>query len=119
AAVADALARCESAGVTSVLLTGGDVISERTASLDALDMLRLAAARAPGLTRLAVAGLPRGVRGVVSWDRVVAKREAGADAFIAQVTWDRAEREIVAEWQARLGAQILGSVMLLTPSRLE
>jgi methylenetetrahydrofolate reductase (NADPH) len=81
-------------------------------------MIRTAAARAPGLTRLAVVTLPRGVRGVVSWERALAKREAGADAFVAQVSWDPAGREIVADWQTRLGAPILGAVMLLTAGRL-
>lgn len=34
------------------------------------------------------------------------------------MTWDLAEREIAAEWQARLTAPIIGAVMLLTKSRL-
>ncbi len=63
--------------------------------------------------------LPRRVRGAVSWERAAAKRAAGADAFVAQVTWDLAEREIVADWQARLGAPVLGAVMLLTAGRLK
>jgi methylenetetrahydrofolate reductase (NADPH) len=87
-------------------------------SIDAVAMIRLAGECAPGLTRLAVVTLPRAVRGVVSWERVAAKRAAGADAFVAQVTWDVSEREIVADWQARLGAPIVGAVMLLTPGRL-
>jgi methylenetetrahydrofolate reductase (NADPH) len=87
--------------------------------MDALEMLRLAAARAPTLTRLAVVALPRRLRGAVSWERAAAKREAGADAFVAQVTWDLAERELVADWQARLGAPVLGAVMLLTAGRLK
>jgi methylenetetrahydrofolate reductase (NADPH) len=49
---------------------------------------------------------------------VAAKRDAGADAFVAQLSWDLSEREIVAEWQARLGAPILGSVLLLGRARL-
>ena len=114
----DALRACEGAGVGSVLLTGGDPVKGATA-LDAVDMLRTAADVAPALTRLAVATLPRSVRGVVSRERVAAKRESGADAFVAQVSWDLAEREIVAEWQARLGAPILGAVMWLTAGRLE
>ena len=129
--LADALRRCEAAGIGSVLLTGGDPIESRAPgltparsaaslrSLDALDMLRLAAARTPALTRLAVIALPRRVRGVVSWERAAAKRAAGADAFVAQVTWDLAEREIVADWQTRLGAPVLGAVMLLTAGRLK
>jgi methylenetetrahydrofolate reductase (NADPH) len=115
-----ALDGCVTAGVGSVLLTGGDALQSRTSGggLDAIEMLRIAAARAPALTRVAVATLPRSVRGAVSWDRVAAKRAAGADAFVAQVTWDLSEREIGAEWQSRLGAPILGAVMLLSPSRL-
>jgi methylenetetrahydrofolate reductase (NADPH) len=140
--LADALRRCEAAGVGSVLLTGGDSMESRAPgltpddsarapglrharaaaslrSLDSVDMLGLAAARAPGLTRLAVIAPPRRVRGAVSWERAAAKRAAGADAFVAQVTWDLAEREIVAGWQARLGAPVLGAVMLLTAGRLK
>ena len=129
-----ALDACVAGGVGSVLLTGGDPLSSRApgaraparsraslrsnGGLDATEMLRLAAERAPQLTRIAVATLPRSVRGPVSWERVAAKRAAGADAFVAQVTWDLSEREIVAEWQDRLGAPILGAVMLLTPGRL-
>jgi methylenetetrahydrofolate reductase (NADPH) len=142
----DALRRCVAAGVGSVLLTGGDPLDSRApglrpparapdpppparsdaavrstaqASLDSLEMLRLAVARAPQLTRLAVAAPPRSVRGPVSRELVVAKRSAGADAFVAQVSWDLSEREIVADWQTRLGAPILGAVILLTPGRLQ
>ena len=130
----DALRCCEAAGIGSVLLTGGDPLprverskaAERACvspgardSLDAVEMLRVSAARVPALTRLAIIALPRRVRGAVSWERAEAKRAAGADAFVAQVTWDLAEREIVAEWQARLGAPVLGAVMLLTAGRLK
>src|SRR5439155_27164889 len=38
--------------------------------------------------------------------------------FVAQVSWDLSECEIVADWQTRLGAPILGAVMWLTPGRL-
>jgi methylenetetrahydrofolate reductase (NADPH) len=82
-------------------------------------MLRVAAACVPALTRIGVATLPRNVRGAVSWERVAAKREAGADAFVAQVSWDLSEREIVAEWQTRLNAPILGAVTFLTPATLK
>jgi methylenetetrahydrofolate reductase (NADPH) len=118
----DALRRCEAAGVGSVLLTGGDPLPRATPgrdALDAVDMIGVAAAHVPALTRLAIIALPRRVRGAVSWERASAKREAGADAFVAQVTWDLGEREIVAEWQTRLGAPILGAVMLLTAGRLK
>jgi methylenetetrahydrofolate reductase (NADPH) len=131
-----ALRRCEGVGVGSVLLTGGDPVDARAPadssearhasgralerpeparSIDALEMLGIAAACTPALTRIAVAALPRNVRGPVSWERVAAKRAAGADAFIAQVSWDLSEREIVAEWQTRLNAPILGAVVLVTP----
>jgi 5,10-methylenetetrahydrofolate reductase len=150
-----ALDRCVSAGVGSVLLTGGDALPPTRApaparrspgaraessgvspggliersepperagvspgARDSIDMLRLAGARVPELTRVAVVTLPRGVRGTVSWERAAAKRDAGADAFVAQVSWDLSEREIIAEWQTRLGAPILGAVMLLTRGRL-
>jgi 5,10-methylenetetrahydrofolate reductase len=81
-------------------------------------LLRAASATVPDITRLAVLALPRGVRGVVSWERAAAKRAAGADAFVAQVSWDLSERTIIADWQARLGAPILGAVMPLTQGRL-
>jgi 5,10-methylenetetrahydrofolate reductase len=55
----------------------------------------------------------------VSWERALAKRAAGAEAFIAQVSWDLYEREIVAEWQTRLTAPIIGAVMPLTRGRLD
>jgi 5,10-methylenetetrahydrofolate reductase len=115
----DALDGCRAAGIGSVLLTGGDLLPDARHSLDALEMLRLAAARVPAITRLAVIALPRRMRGVVAWERAAAKRAAGADAFVAQVTWDLAEREIVADWQTRLGAPVLGAVMLLTAGRLK
>ena len=135
-----ALDRCAAAGVRSVLLTGGDRAEiERSeareragdraergtgaggrspGARDSIEMLRIAAARVPAITRVGVVSLPRGVPGAASWDRARAKREAGADAFIAQVTWEPAERETVADWQARLGAPIVGAVMLLSKSRL-
>jgi methylenetetrahydrofolate reductase (NADPH) len=112
--IEDALHRCSAAGVGSVLLTGGDGVS----SLDARELIRLASTSTPAVTRLGVLMLPSAVRGAVSWERAVAKREAGADAFIAQVSWDLAERSIVAEWQARLGAPIIGAVLPLTQGRL-
>ena len=54
----------------------------------------------------------------MSWERARAKRDAGAAAFVAQVSWDLAEREIVAEWQTRLTAPVIGAVMPLTRGRL-
>ncbi len=91
---------------------------EPATSMDAIEMIRIAAARAPAIMRVGVVSLPRSVRGAVSWERAQAKRAAGADAFVAQVTWDLAEREMVADWQARLQAPILGAVMLLSRTRL-
>jgi len=115
---AAALDGCAALGIGSLLLTGGDPVPGRPPGLDALDMLRAARARVPDIVPLAVLALPRAVRGAVSWERAVAKREAGAEAFIAQVSWDLAEREIVAEWQTRLTAPIVGAVIPLTRGRL-
>jgi 5,10-methylenetetrahydrofolate reductase len=115
----DALARCAGLGIASVLLTGGDAVPHAPGGLDALEMLALARARVPDIVPLAVLALPRAVRGAVSWERALAKRTAGAEAFIAQVSWDLSEREIVAEWQTRLTAPIIGAVMPLTRGRLD
>jgi 5,10-methylenetetrahydrofolate reductase len=115
----DALARCAGLGIASVLLTGGDAVPNAPGGLDALEMLALARARVPDIVPLAVLALPRAVRGAVSWDRALAKRGAGAEAFIAQVSWYLSEREIVAEWQTRLAAPIIGAVMPLTRGRLD
>jgi 5,10-methylenetetrahydrofolate reductase len=115
----DALARCAGLGIASVLLTGGDAVPHAPGGLDALEMLALARARVPDIVPLAVLALPRAVRGAVSWERALAKRAAGAEAFIAQVSWDLSEREIVAEWQTRLTAPIIGAVMPLTRGRLD
>ena len=131
AALAAALRRAEAAGVSSVLLTGGDPLppvgeierSEATArawrspGAHAVQMLRLARDTAPRLARLAVLPALRG-RSAAARDDAATKRDAGASAFIAQVTWDLGEREMVAEWQPRVGP-ILGAAMLLTRSRLD
>jgi methylenetetrahydrofolate reductase (NADPH) len=114
-----ALDRCGDAGVGTVLLTGGDAAPSVSPGLDALAMFRIARVRVPQIVPLAVAALPRRVRGAVSWDRVEAKRAAGAEGFIAQLSWDLAEREIVAEWQERLTAPMLGAVLPLTRARLD
>src|SRR5439155_18796012 len=114
----EALDHCMASGIGSILLTGGDPVANLPAGLDALEMLRLARAGAPEIVPLAVLALPRHLRGAVSWERARAKRDAGAEAFIAQVSWDLAEREIVAEWQTRLTAPIIGAVMPLTRGRL-
>jgi 5,10-methylenetetrahydrofolate reductase len=117
--VEDALDRCAGLRISSILLTGGDAVPNAPGGLDALEMLALARARVPGIVPLAVLALPRAVRGAVSWERALAKREAGAEAFIAQVSWDLSEREIVAEWQTRLTAPIIGAVMPVTRGRLD
>jgi methylenetetrahydrofolate reductase (NADPH) len=133
-----ALRRATDAGVTSVLLTGGDQLESRApgttfdgagavkvqrsparsgAPLSATALLGVAHDTAPGLARLAVLPALRG-RTVEARDDARAKRDAGASAFVAQVTWDLSEREVVAGWQADVGP-ILGAVMLLTRSRLD
>ena len=103
------------AGVGTVLLTGGDGTERR---LDAVDMLALARTAAPSLLRFAVLAPAPGRPLEAAWDRAAAKRDAGAAAFVTQVTWDLAAREALAGWQARLGAPMIGAVMLLTRGRL-
>ena len=110
-----ALHRCHEIGIGSVLLTSGDATVSQAAGPDALAMLRLAHMTTPDLTPLAV--LAR-VHDAAAWDRAVAKRDAGAAGFIAQVSWDLVERETGAAWQARLGVPVIGAVMLLTRGRL-
>jgi methylenetetrahydrofolate reductase (NADPH) len=114
-----ALERCRAAGMGTVLLTGGDASPDVRRGLDALAMLQTARRCVPDIVPLAVASLPRQLRGAVSWDRAAAKRDAGAEAFIVQVSWDLAEREIVADWQERLNAPFVGAVLPLTRSRLD
>jgi methylenetetrahydrofolate reductase (NADPH) len=109
------LERAARAGVRAVLLTGGDTRDER---MDAVDMLALARTVAPGLVRLAVLEPVPGRPVEAAWDRAAAKRDAGAAALVAQVTWDLAARETLARWQGRLGLPMLGAVMLLTRGRL-
>ena len=113
--LADALRRADASGVTSLLLTGGDPLPG--GRLDATPMVLAARRLVPTLTRLAVIPPLRG-RSVEAQANVLAKRDAGASAFVAQLTWDLAERETVAGWQAEVGP-VLGAVMLLTRSRLE
>jgi methylenetetrahydrofolate reductase (NADPH) len=133
------LERAGATGVRAVLLTGGDASERRMdpadgdarrdrmpsagrdvteARMDAVDMLALARTVAPDLLRLAVLEPAPGRPLEAAWDRAAAKRDAGAAAMVAQVTWDVATREALAEWQARLGVPMLGAVMLLTRSRL-
>ena len=113
--LADTLRRAAASGVTSLLLTGGDPLPGHR--LDAPSMLLAARGLVPALTRLAVVPPLRGRTGEARTN-VLAKRDAGASAFIAQLTWDLAEREAVAGWQASVGP-VLGAVMLLTRGRLE
>ena len=113
--LADALRRAEASGVTSLLLTGGDPAPG--GRLDATSMLLAARERASALTRLAVIA-PRRGRGGETRANVRAKRDAGASAFIAQLTWDLAEREAITSLQDESGP-VLGAVMLLTRARLE
>jgi 5,10-methylenetetrahydrofolate reductase len=136
AGVIDALQRV---GSGSVLLTGGDpssgVEAERAGKVperagkvperagvspgarDSIAMLRLARTHAPHLLPLAVLAPGRALD--EAWGRTVAKRDAGAAAFVAQVSWDLDGRATIARWQARLGVPVLGAVMLLTRGRLE
>jgi methylenetetrahydrofolate reductase (NADPH) len=118
-AIEAALRRADDAGITSLLLTSGDVLPtdvlptlERAGvSLGARDLLTLASTVAPGILRLGVLD--------DTYDRAEAKRDAGAAGLIAQVSWDLGVRETAAGWQTRLGVPISGAVMLLTRGRLE
>ena len=122
-AIEATLRRAGDAGITSLLLTGGDALpaAERAGaspgardivvSPGARDLLTLAATVAPGILRLGV------LEG--AYDRAVAKRDAGAAGLIAQVSWDLGVRETAASWHTRLGVPIIGAVMLLTRGRLE
>ena len=122
--VARALRRAGAAGVTSLLLTGGDPLPPSRAGeprvrarVDATSMLRAARELVPDLTPLGVVP-PLRERVAEARASVVTKRELGVLGFIAQLTWDQTERETVAAWQADVGP-ILGAVMLLTRGRLE
>jgi methylenetetrahydrofolate reductase (NADPH) len=115
------LRRARDAGIASVLLTGGDPVSSPGArdSIDALELLRLGRAAAPELFPLAVLAPTPGRPVTEATARAAAKRDAGAAALIAQLSWDLDMRETMAAWQARLGLPVVGSVMLLTRGRLE
>jgi len=143
-AVEATLRRAGDAGITSLLLTTGDALPpldraktpERAGAspgardsidragaspgaCDSIDMLRLARETTPRIARAAVIDV-RARRPVSeARERASAKRDAGAGAFVAQVSWDVAEREIVADWRERLGPPIIGAAMLLTRGRLE
>jgi methylenetetrahydrofolate reductase (NADH) len=113
--VEEALRRAADAGLTNVLLTGGDV-PPGALRVDALQMLSLARRAAPALHRVAVLA---GAASDDAWRRASAKREAGADAFVAQASWDLAQRESIASWQDRLDAPVLGAVVALTRHTLQ
>ena len=119
------LARLRGAGLTSVLLTGGDT-GDTARDYDAVAMLRDGAVSVPDFLLLGVVE-PRPGPLDETRARVAAKRDAavrpGAAAplltLVAQVTWDVALREDVAGWQRDLGVPMLGAVMWLTRKRLE
>jgi 5,10-methylenetetrahydrofolate reductase len=138
------LRRLRDAGLTSVLLTGGDVRSEDVGSdrvpseapgrtgapaapYDAVSMLADAARIVPGFLLCGVLEPLPGRALQESYDRAVSKRtvavRAGAAwpplALVAQVTWALALRETIAGWQAPLDVPILGAVMWLTRQRLQ
>jgi methylenetetrahydrofolate reductase (NADPH) len=138
------LRRLREAGLTSVLLTGGDVPAENVrpdagpsdapelagapaASYDAVSMLADAARIGPEFLLCGVLEPLPGRALQESYDRAVAKRmvavRAGAGwpplTLIAQVSWDLALRETIAGWQARLDVPVLGAVMWLTRQRLQ
>jgi methylenetetrahydrofolate reductase (NADPH) len=125
-AIEATLRRAADAGITSLLLTSGDVEPPERAGVSpgardsneragvspgARDLLTLARTVAPGILRLGVLD--------DAYDRAVAKRDAGAAGLIAQVSWDLGARETTASWQKQLGVPIIGAVMLLTRGRLE
>ena len=102
--------RAAETGVTSVLLTGGDT-PPGVAGVDALDMLSLARTVAPELLRV---GVLAGAPGDAAGPRAAAKRAAGAEAFVAQVSWDLAQREAIAGAHARIGVPVMGAAIALT-----
>ena len=130
-AIEATLRRAGDAGITSLLLTGGDVepleragvspgardsndragVSPGARDIVARDLITLASTVVPGILRLGVLD--------DAYDRAAAKRDAGAAGLIAQVSWDLGVRETAASWQTRLGVPISGAVMLLTRGRLE
>ena len=137
------LRRLREAGLTSVLLTGGDVRPQDVrlapgdaapsgagapaALYDAVSMLADAARIVPGFLLCGVLEPRLGRALQESHDRAVRKRMAAVRpgaawpplALIAQVSWDLALREAIAEWQAPLVVPILGAVMWLTRQRLQ
>jgi methylenetetrahydrofolate reductase (NADPH) len=116
AGAAAALRRTAGGESASVLLTGGDRLEG--ARLDALELLRLARETARALLPLAVIAPAPDRLAAEAWGRAAAKRDAGAAALVAQVSWDLGVRETVGAWPARLGVPILGAVMLVTRGRL-
>ncbi|HYE89700.1 MAG TPA: hypothetical protein VEA38_01715 [Terriglobales bacterium] len=115
------LARLRAAGLTSVLLTGGDVDPDAPGpNHDALSMFSAAATLVPDFLVLGVIEPGSGRPLDETRERAEAKRRAVARAgFVAQVGWDLETREAVAQWQADFAAPILGAVMWLTRRRVE
>jgi methylenetetrahydrofolate reductase (NADPH) len=134
------LRRLREAGLTSVLLTGGDVVRTEVvpsdapgragapaAPYDAVSMLADAARIVPAFLLCGVLEPRPGRPLQESYDRAARKRRAAVRpgavwpplALIAQVSWDLTLREAVAGWQAPLDVPILGAVMWLTRQRLQ
>ena len=120
------LTRLRAAGLSSVLLTGGDVADD-TSPYDAIAMLRTATRVVPDFLLCGVLE-PRPDRPLEeTYRRSVRKRGAAVrpDAtwpsltLVAQVSWDLSMREAIAGWQGGLDVPILGAVMWLTRPRLQ
>jgi methylenetetrahydrofolate reductase (NADPH) len=120
------LARLRDAGINSVLLTGGDPLPGVRERCGAITMIASAARVLADPLIVGVvapsAGRPLDEAYADASEKQAASivpDSAGALAFIAQVTWDAAQRAAIAGWQARLRVPILGAVMLLTRGRLQ
>jgi len=115
------LARLRAAGLTSVLLTGGDVPAGAPGpNHDALSMFSAAATLVPDFLVLGVIEPGSGRPLDETRARAEAKRRTVARAgFVAQVSWDLETRDAVAQWQAAFEAPILGAVMWLTRRRVD
>jgi methylenetetrahydrofolate reductase (NADPH) len=110
--------RCAAAeGIGNVLLTGGDPWPGGM-RVDAVEMLQICRRVTDSMLPVGVLAPPVSRPLEEAWAGAAAKREAGAAAFVAQVSWDMTVRETLAGWQARLGVPILGAAMVLTAGRL-
>jgi methylenetetrahydrofolate reductase (NADPH) len=119
------LRRLDAAGLRSVLLTTGDT-RDPGDGYDAVAMFGDAAATAPDFLLVGVTEPMPGRPLDEAYARALAKRTAARSAstappvaLVAQVSWDLALREAIAEWQLPLETPILGAVMWLTRKRLE